>query len=482
VIFLIRNLSYSLKVTILAAIATISFLCSVWMVHSNSQDAAFYLVQFRAWELLIGSLLAVDAVPKLAHQWQAELVGIGGLALIVGSAILISKNTPFPGLAALAPCLGAAAVIHSGSATTTLTSRMLAISPVRFIGLISYSLYLWHWPVIVYYRLLVDEPTKTEKYALVAVCILLAAISWKFIERPFREKPYRLGPYSTLLAGGAMMISGSLAAVLLSPIIQSVWNYPGRTMEVLSYGKVDESHMRVGTCFLLQGSISDYELQHRSECLAVSPKLPNFLIIGDSYAAHLWSGLHEVYPNVNFLQATGAGCRPIIGVAAEPYCTGMMKFIFEKFLPRAHLDGIIMSARWQPDEVQAAVKTAEGLKPYASKVFIFGPIAEYNQALPRILAEAIASNKNEEAFAEVHRSAAQKEIDRAFSATRSNGSVEYVSVYKALCDPTCEVWAPGDVPLQFDYGHLTREGSIELAKKVGPQLFGTASGTSSSPK
>jgi hypothetical protein len=184
-----------------------------------------------------------------------------------------------------------------------------------------------------------------------------------------------------------------------------------------------------------------------------------------------------VYPNVNFLQATGAGCKPIIGADGDPYCTGLMKFIFEKFLPHTHLDGIIISARWQQDEIQAAVRTAEDLKPYADKVFIFGPIAEYNQALPRLLAQAIASNKNEAAFAGIHRLGAQQEIDRAFSAALKNGSVEYVSVYGALCDPTCEVWATGDVPLQFDYGHLTREGSIELAKKVGPQLFRTPSDT-----
>jgi peptidoglycan/LPS O-acetylase OafA/YrhL len=477
IIYLIRNLDRRIKIIVLFSAALVSFLYSVWMVHINNQDAAFYFVQFRAWELLIGSLLAVDAVPKLVHQWQAELVGVGGLALIVGSVIFVSRSTPFPGLAALAPCLGAAAVIHSGSATTTLTGRILAISPIRFIGLISYSLYLWHWPIIVYYHLFVVEPTKIEKYALVAVCILLAAISWRFIEKPFRDKPHRLGPYSTLHAGGAMMISASLTAVLLSPLIETVWKYPSRATEVLSYAKINETHMRVGTCFLLKGSLHDYEFHNQSDCLAVSPRLPNFLIIGDSYAAHLWPGLQEVYPNVNFLQATGAGCKPIIGARGEPYCTGMKKFIFEKFLPHTHLDGIIVSARWQQDEIQAAVRTAQDLQPYADRVFIFGPIIEYNQALPKILAWAIASNKTEASFAEIHRLAAPKEIDRTFSAALLSGSVEYVSVYRALCDPICEIWATGHVPLQFDYGHLTREGSIELARKVGPQLFRNLSDT-----
>jgi peptidoglycan/LPS O-acetylase OafA/YrhL len=476
IIYLIRNFNDKLKIRILFAIALSSFLSCVWMVRFHPQ-AAFYLVQFRAWELLIGSLLAVNAVPKLIHQWQAELVGAGGLALIIGSTMLISFNTPFPGVAALAPSFGAAAVIHSGTATTTLTGRLLALSPIRFIGLISYSLYLWHWPAIVFYRLFVDEPGKIEKGALVAVCILLATVSWRLIEKPFRAKPYRLGAYRTLLAGGAVMISASVAAIALSPLIEKVWTYPGRATEVLSYEKVDFSHMRVETCFLISSSLissssHDNEFHYRNECLAVKPGLLDFLILGDSYAAHLWPGLQTLYPGINFLQASVGGCVPIIGAETEdPLCSGMMKYITEEFLPRTHLNGIIISARWKSDDIPAAIKTAQALLPYADRVILFGPIVQYNQALPRILARAIASNKSESKLAEIHRLATQLELDRSFAAALQDGPVEYVSVYRALCDPACEIWAARNVPLQFDDGHLTREGSIELARKVGPQLF-----------
>jgi hypothetical protein len=111
----------------------------------------------------------------------------------------------------------------------------------------------------------------------------------------------------------------------------------------------------------------------------------------------------------------------------------MRKFIYEKFLPRTHLDGIIISARWKSDDIQAAIKTAQALHRYADRVFIFGPIVEYDQALPRILARAIASNKSESKFAKIHRLVAQQEIDRTFSAALQGGSVEYVSVYRAIC-------------------------------------------------
>jgi SGNH domain (fused to AT3 domains) len=125
-----------------------------------------------------------------------------------------------------------------------------------------------------------------------------------------------------------------------------------------------------------------------------------------SYAAHLWSGLQTSYPSINFLQATAAA----VFLSSEEkatirFCSGMMKYIYEEFLPRAHLDGIIISARWGPEDIQAAIQTAQAFLPYADRVFLFGPLADYDQALPRILARAIASGKSESKLAETHRRA-----------------------------------------------------------------------------
>jgi peptidoglycan/LPS O-acetylase OafA/YrhL len=468
IIFLMRDFSNKALVRLLCAIALASLLYSIWMVFTDS-PAAFYLVQFRAWELLIGSLLAVNAIPKLVRQWQAELVGVSGIALIVISVFLISGKTPFPGLAALAPCVGAAAVIHSGEATKTLTSRILAFFPIRFIGLISYSLYLWHWPLIVFYRLLfVNEPSRTQKGALLVICTLVATLSWFFIEKPFREKPYKLKANGTLLAGGAVMIFTSATTLALSPLIEDVFRYPSRAMEVLSYDKKDESHMRVGTCLS-----NDVMNIINNNCLEIKPKLLNFLILGDSHAAQLWSGLKTSYPTVNFLQATVYGCPPIIGEKSRSaFCAAMVHYIFEKFLPHVHLDGIIISARWISKEIlPELIETANTAHSFADRVIIFGPIMEYDQALPRIIARAIAVHESEAKFAELHLLGLPQDLDRSFSVALEGGPIEYVSVYRSLCTPACEIWATKQVPLQFDNNHLTCEGSLELARKVGPQLF-----------
>jgi peptidoglycan/LPS O-acetylase OafA/YrhL len=468
VIYLMRDFGDRTRIRLLWAVALASLLYSSWMVFTDSA-AAFFLVQFRAWELMIGALLAVDAIPKLVRQWQAELVGVGGIALIVVSVFLISKDTPFPGLAALAPCVGAAAVIHSGAASKTLTSRVLAFFPLRFIGLISYSLYLWHWPLIVFYRLLFSvDPSRIERGALVVICILAATISWRFIEQPFREKPYKLRPYGTLDAGGAVMILTGATALALPSLIESAFRYPSRAMEVSSYAKIDESHMRVGTCFS-----SEITKIINTNCLQIKPTVPNFLILGDSHAAHLWPGLQTSYPAVHFLQATMAGCTPILGEkSSHAACAEMMQYIFQRFLPSVHLDGIIISARWSSDDIlPELVKTANAARSHADRVIIFGPIVEYDQALPRIIARAITLHKPEAEFASLHRSGSSQKIDRSFSTVLASIPIEYVSVYRALCTYVCEIWATKKAPFLFDKDHLTCEGSIELARKVGPQLF-----------
>ena len=468
-IYLMRAVKSRATIPVLCALAVGSLLLSIWEVYTDSA-AAFFLVQFRAWELLIGSLLAMNVVPKLVRQWQAEALGLCGIATIVASVVLISKNAAFPGLAALPPCLGAAAVIHSSAATKTLTGRMLAFFPIRFIGLISYSLYLWHWPIFVFYRLFVGEPSRIEKGALVVLCFLAATISWRLIERPFREKPYKLKAYGTVLAGGIVMASTAAAAFALGTVMESVYTYPRRATEVLSYAKIDEGHLRPGTCFVLSSANG---LDYRNGCLDIKPYRSTFLIVGDSHAAQLWLGLQTSYPAINFLQATAAGCVPVVGDKSRgPVCSEIMRYVFEKFIPGVHLDGIIIAARWQIETSwQEIINTANAARFYANRVIIFGPIVEYDQALPRILARAIASSRSEAAFAERHRVGFTEEIDRRFSTALQGGPVEYVSVYQALCAQACEIWAAKDVPLQFDNTHLTCEGSMELARKVGPRLF-----------
>jgi peptidoglycan/LPS O-acetylase OafA/YrhL len=128
----------------------LSFALSLFLVKYD-QSAAFYLLPPRAWELLLGCLLALGAIPELRNEKYRQLASIAGLLAILIAAGKI-RGTTFPGWAALVPCVGAAMVIHSGVKGDTIVYRVLSSRYAVFIGLISYSLYLWHWPIIAFYK------------------------------------------------------------------------------------------------------------------------------------------------------------------------------------------------------------------------------------------------------------------------------------------------------------------------------------------
>jgi hypothetical protein len=417
-------------------------------------------------------LLAIDALPKISRRWIAEVVGAAGLAMVCGSFVFLSRTLPFPGVVALAPCLGAAAIIYSGASNLTLVRRFLSLRPLQFVGLISYSLYLLHWPAIVFFRLF-HEPTRIEKASLVIACIVLATASWRFVEKPFRVAPHRLAPRGTLIAGGVVMSTVTIAALLLSPSMDFFWKYPVRAVNVMAYAKIDESHMRVGNCFITAGYADHFEKNAKDNCLSTRADRPNFLLIGDSHAAHLWSGLQTTYPSVNFLQATASGCRPVYGEGGEEHCTGMVRYIYDDFLPMNHLDAVIISAQWDPKDLPSLVSTVNLIRR-SSRVIVVGPIVQYIQPLPRILARAIIANKSESEFAARYRRTTEGETDRLFAGRLKTAGIEYFSAYAAICDPDCQLWADTDVPLQFDDDHLTRQGSAYLAKRLGPALFPSA--------
>ena len=152
--------------------------------------AAFYLLPFRAWELALGSLLALIPASRFEpRRICSETLAILGLGLILSPALLYQKETPFPGLAAIPPCVGTALIIWSNLPSPTLVGKMLSWRPVVFVGLISYSLYLWHWPLLAFSKYWALQPLPLGyRVALVVVALALAIASWRFVETPMRQR------------------------------------------------------------------------------------------------------------------------------------------------------------------------------------------------------------------------------------------------------------------------------------------------------
>lgn len=164
-------------VPVLLFSAMVSLVGAALLVSSKSV-AVFFLSPFRAWELLAGSLLALHTVPPLRSRMLRELIAAAGLLAIVVACFVYDGGTTFPGLAALAPVLGTAALIHAGASGPSLAARLLQLPPMVWVGLISYSLYLWHWPLIVLTRYATGfEPITPHIPMLFVASLVLAYLS-----------------------------------------------------------------------------------------------------------------------------------------------------------------------------------------------------------------------------------------------------------------------------------------------------------------
>jgi peptidoglycan/LPS O-acetylase OafA/YrhL len=469
--FIHRRAAHLLRWIILA-LALGSLAISSMLAYSHS-TAAFYMPYARAWELLTGAILSLGMVPAIRGRLARELAALLGLGLIAVAALHYSSETPFPGLAALLPCIGTALIIAAGTAGKTLVGRALSVRPVVFIGLISYSVYLWHWPLIVFVRLAAPD-LSADGYpyllAMTSVSLIAGALSWRFVELPARRGRLRaISRRGVFVLGGASvaLMSAVAGVAVASNGLDS--RFPARAISVAAFADAPQQ-MRLNVCFIAATSrLADYD---KSVCLHRASGLKNYLLLGDSHSAALWYGLAHEVPGVNILQASFAGCPPIIGTNPKMLCGKLAKYLFNDYLPRSRIDGIIFSARWSnPREFDSLNSTITWAAQRGIPVTIIGPVPEYDMALPKLLAYGIRDN--DRGLAARHLQTNLVALDQALAEKASRDwQVRYVSLFKLLCDDSgCPEYADSarGIPFLVDGDHLTNAASSVVARKLVAQ-------------
>ncbi|MEO0550717.1 MAG: acyltransferase family protein [Pseudomonadota bacterium] len=350
-LILLAGASHRWRVGIIVLMVLASFVISVVAVQ-RYPSAAFFLLPSRIWELGLGVLLALGFAPKAAPRWIREPLALLALIAILGPVVAYTGETRFPGLAALPPCLGAAALIWIGGNGGSQVGRFLSWRPFVFVGLISYSLYLWHWPILAFMRLrlLSTEIPIEIGLAAVALSFVLAILSWRFIEKPFRVRG------AAGLSRGAIFKSSGAATLIVMLASLGVWGWaglPGRySPDLIRVVSTDDvSLVRGLTC---EGSAATLETCLLGGDKAASSE-PQFLVWGDSHAAAIAPGLNAMANDLRMpgLLANRNSCPPVLGLARldnsltnRTRCQEARRQVWQILEQEDAIKTVILASRW----------------------------------------------------------------------------------------------------------------------------------------
>lgn len=432
----------------------------------HDAPTAFFWTPARLWQFLVGGGLAMARIAGPGGRW-ADVLMATGLAMVLACYAFFSDETRFPGLAAAAPTVGAALILHAGSSGGGVLSRLLLCNPLAaFFGRISYSLYLWHWPVIVFSLLHFGPLGLPGRAAAGAASIVLGYLSWRFVEQPTRTFPLsRPGALFGFSAAGMAAVAAVGAWFVLAN------GLPGRfspeTVRIASYLDYDpRAEGPLARCFLRTPDDGDVSFFDEKACVPADDGRFRIALIGDSHANHYAAAMREVWADASVAQVTASGCRPLRRAEGHPTCVALMKEALERIAPLGGFDLVVLSARWRAPELDELVETVRSLQRTVGAVVVFGPVVEYRASLPRLLAMDRLNPHVDDPSAWI-RLDERRALDRLMAATLASTGARYISIIDAMCgERACDTLAQDGSPMQWDYGHFTRAGAADILRRI----------------
>lgn len=346
-------------------LGSMSFLLNLWFVHiapgaalsvpfvpqhffwnTSMATAGFYLLLTRAWELSLGIYIALMAL-RIRSPRIAEGVAAAGIVSILLSLFLFNSATEFPGIAALLPTIGAAAFIVSNEYHQTRVGKFLSSPALVFTGLISYSLYLWHWPLFVFARIALPVPLSAGTLVfLIGIAVCVAWLSYRFIETPVRRKLFIRSRRMAFVCGlGALAITLIAGIVIVRLSEKAMYRIPKAAQEILLVAGENDTkdycspltgdEVKSGFCRI---GIADASVQ------------PEFVLWGDSHADALAPMIDSLAKTrrVQGVVFQGGSCVPVLGVTQSPPAMGCEeeKRAATQYISDAHIKKVVLVARW----------------------------------------------------------------------------------------------------------------------------------------
>jgi len=461
-LLLISKYRISMSITI---IGVLSYIFALVMFRIDP-SAAFFLTPFRIFEFSMGALLIYFEKYSINNRYARNLLFIFGLSLIIIPIFIFDENTAFPGLATLAPCLGAILCIYLGEKNDfqwLITNKLS-----RFIGLISYSIYMLHWPVIVFYKINQGKETFLidDSIIIVLLTIIFSIFTYKFIEKPFRaeRQSNRIFICGITVLSTLILLVGTYM-IVSNGVLERPWVSVKFTNQEIDNAKALRFRNRQIQC----------ERKGWEKCDELDGVRINALIIGDSHAPDAQNGFQKFFPNHNFVISTLGGCPPLDNVTAvlPPAFPGLeeCKKINIKRFDVNYLDKfdyIVINVLYGPNTSDYLINYLDFLsKSGIKKVIIFGGYLTMKEDLAELINNYGYDNKKLSEFIE-----RRPEDDHVRSSAKALGYL-FISKYDNFCKSNkCDLFDASGIPFTYDKHHLSYEfgsslliGQDELASK-----------------
>lgn len=458
----------------------------------------FFSLPTRAWELLCGAMLAVLPAPRQAvRPWIYQMIGLAGMVAVLVAVFTFDRSTLFPGWAALLPVLGTTALIWSGAQGPGPAMRLLSLRPLVWVGLLSYSLYLWHWPVYVYANTVsIDGIQPLEALGWMGLALGLAWLSLRYVELPFRER--------RLLAGRTSILAGGLAAIVVLVAIGSALRaadgVPGRLSgKALEYAQAREWRAGQMACM---AATQDESIDKACLVGGEQAKPPTQAFWGDSHAAALMPAIERNARDGGrsvWLFSMG-GCPPILSDEPSQHCRDFNRQTMDKMLGLG-IEDVVLASNWSlyvygredgdrtllldahDDSAQAEQRMAAAvrarvvaLREAGMQVWLFKEVPLQRKGSINRLTSLARVGRSADGLGRPIQEhlARQRFIGGLFaSLSEADPGVHVIDPTPLMCtDGVCSIEVDGASQYK-DEDHLSDAGSARLGPLFAPVLLGT---------
>ncbi|EOT8832004.1 acyltransferase family protein [Escherichia fergusonii] len=444
---------------ILSVIFAISLAITLMRVTGTREDI-FYLLPTRAWEMLAGGLVYMASVRYKLPEWLRHCDGYG-IALIVVAVVMLKSNGYWPSYSTLAPVIGTIIIILSNDQSSILTSNKIS----QWAGKVSYSVYLWHWPIVVAMKYYGIEFSAINIFLGVTASFIFGDVSYKVIENTLRKREklkLNLSIFLTVLSLCFFVMLTKGVSFRFSDTLKQVVEY-----------RMDNTSWRPDICFL--NPEQDYS--SFSKCPDTMTE-KSFVVWGDSHSAHLIPGLRSVFGSkLNITQRTASLCPPLIGLdmgGVRPHCRKINDTV-SKEIADAKPNTVLLSAIWPVYPMRNYLPdTIKFLKDNGVKnIIVVGPFPIWKKTMIDTIEEIGINAGRTVPWDMTDETRNLRDNDKYLRNLSKDNKFTYVSPLDAMCtDSYCKaiVGHKTAYPIQYDNAHLTPEGAKWFIGKVENQI------------